>query len=173
MQKYLRPFVTEDTVEAWGKVKDQMPWNFKTEGSEQLAVLQFSDCDNVVSNAEAIKELIAGSPTGTIWGAFYLDPYITLGNDFYPYIRSCQQIVMLEQVPSLSNLEVLYQSEHPWVEGLPQDAISYLLIVCPRCQLIATDGDEEADFEPDEDESFIDDNCPACDGTGEWTFELF
>jgi hypothetical protein len=80
---------------------------------------------------------------------------------------------MLEQVPSLSNLEVLYQSERPWVEGLPQDAISYLLIVCPRCQLIATDGDEEADFEPDEDESFVDDNCPACAGTGEWAFELF
>lgn len=80
---------------------------------------------------------------------------------------------MLEQVPNLSNLEVLYKSERPWVEGLPKDAISYLLIVCPRCQLIATDGDEEADFEPDEDESFVDDNCPACAGTGEWAFELF
>jgi hypothetical protein len=98
MQKYLKSFVNEDTTEAWAKVKAQMPWNFKTEGSEQLAVLQFSDCDTDVSNAEAIEELISESPKGTIWGAFYLDPYITLGNDFYPYIRSCQQIVMLEQV---------------------------------------------------------------------------
>lgn len=67
MQKYLKSFVNEDTTEAWAKVKAQMPWNFKTEGSEQLAVLQFSDCDTDVSNAEAIEELISESPKGTIW----------------------------------------------------------------------------------------------------------
>jgi hypothetical protein len=173
MKKYLKPFVTEDTPEAWAKVKGQMPWNFKTAGSEKLAGLDFSDCDIDISDAKAIDELISESPKGTIWGAFYLDPYITLGNDFYPYIRNCQQLVMLEQVPGLSSLEAIYMSKRPWSEGLPQDAISFLLIVCPRCQLIATDGDEEADFEPDEDESFVDENCPACDGTGEWDFELF
>jgi hypothetical protein len=173
MQKYLKAFVAEDTAQAWAKVKDQMPWNFKTEGSERLGALEFSDSNVDISDAKAIEDLISESPKGSIWGAFYLDPFITLGNDFYPYIRNCQQIVMLEQVPGLSNLEVLYKSERPWAEGLPQDAISYLLIVCPRCQLIAMDGDEEADFEPDDDESFVDDNCPACDGTGEWDFELF
>lgn len=173
MQEYLKAFVNEDRTEAWAKVKDQMPWNFKTEGSEQLAALGFEESGIDVSDVEAIGNIISESPKGSIWGAFYLDPYITLGDDFYPYIRSCQQIIMLEQVPALGNLEVIYKSERPWAEGLPQDAISYLLIVCPRCQLIATDGDEEADFEPDDDESFVDDNCPACDGNGEWTFELF
>lgn len=173
MQNYLKAFVAEDTAEAWAKVKDQMPWNFKTEGSERLAALKFSNSNIQVSNGEAVEEAISKHPKGTIWGEFFLDPFITPGGDFYPYVRSCQQVVLLEQVPNLSNLENLYISEVPWSKGLPQDAISYLLIVCPRCQLVAMDGDVEEDFDPDEDESFIDEDCPACSGTGEWDFELF
>lgn len=173
MQKYLKAHVDEDTAEAWAKIQDQMPWNFKTQGSEKLASLQFRDSEIDISDAKAIEELISNSPKGTVWGEFYLDPFITPGGDFYPYVRSCQQVVLLEQVPSLSNLENVYISELPWSENLPQDAISYLLIVCPRCQLIAMDGDVEEDFDPDEDESFIDEDCPACSGTGEWGFELF
>lgn len=173
MQKYLKAHVDEDTAEAWAKIQDQMPWNFKTQGSEKLASLQFRDSKIDISDPKAIEELISNSPKGTVWGEFYLDPFITPGGDFYPYVRSCQQVVVLEQVPNLSNLENVYISELPWSENLPQDAISYLLIVCPRCQLIAMDGDVEEDFDPDEDESFIDEDCPACSGTGEWGFELF
>lgn len=173
MRKYLRPLVTEDTPDAWAEVKGRMPWNFKSEGSEKLADLHFKVSQTDVSDAKAIEALISNSPKGTVWGEFYLDPFITPGGDFYPYVRSCQQIAVLEQVPSLSNLEFLYISETPWIDGLPRDAVSYLVIICPRCQLIATDGDEDADFEPDEDEDFVDEDCPACSGTGEWEFELF
>lgn len=173
MHEYLESFVDEDTPGAWAKLRDQMPWNFYKEGSEKVATLKLSNSNVNVSDAGAVQELLSKSPKGTVWGEFYLDPFITPGADFYPYVRSCQQLVMLDQVPNLSSLENLYISERPWSDGIPQDAISFLLIVCPRCQLIAMDGDVEEDFEPEDDESFVDDNCPACSGSGEWEFELF
>ena len=173
MQESFQQIVDEDTAEAWSEVKKQMPWaNIDKGDGAKLAELGFRDSEIDHTDEDEIEALISSSEEGSVWGEFYLDPIISIGDDFDVYIKNCQYVSPLRQTPSLSNLEGIYVSERAWTEGLPTSAISYLLIVCPRCQLLATGGDQDVDFDPEEDESFIDEDCPACSGTGEWEYEL-
>lgn len=172
MKQYLKQFVSKDSQEEWQKLKSQMPWNFSTEGSELLANFQFEELDTDLDDEAEIADLIENSEVGTIWGEFFLEPVLSIGDDFYPFVQNCQQLLLLEQVPSLSNLSGLAKSDQPWKQGIPQDAVSFLVIACPRCQLIFTDGDTDEDFNPDDEDGWIDDSCPACNGSGEWVYEL-
>lgn len=172
MHEYLKQFVSTDTIESWSIVKSQMPWRASADTAHDFADLKFEEIDVDISNPEEIAKVLATSAKGTIWGEFYVDGGITLGDNFYPYIQNCQQLAVLEKVPSLSNLSGLLKSNLPWREGMPSGAISYLVISCPRCHIIFTDGDAETISDPEEEEGWIQEDCPACTGTGEWVYSL-
>lgn len=169
MNEHLSILVKEDTAEAWEQIKSAMPWNFSAIGSEKI---NFSKAEQLGDfSEEFIEEQLAENPPGTIWAEFYDDPVLTIGEEFTPIVQMALYVCPITQVPSLSNLTAIYLSSEPWSSEMPDSAISYLLVACPRCQIIYLDGDLDQDFEADGDD-WIDPECPACDGSGEWEYEL-
>jgi hypothetical protein len=115
---------------------------------------------------------LAESAPGTIWAEFYVHPGISLANDFYPIVLNCLQLSCLDRVPSMNSLVGLYQSDKALPGENQISPTSFLAVACPRCHLIFVDGDVEEEFEPDDEESWVESDCPACEGIGEWVYEL-
>lgn len=96
---------------------------------------------------------------------------LTIGDEFFPRIVDCLQISLVDRVPSLSNLTGIYEAQTTWASNVPASAISLLIIACPRCQLLFTEGDEDAEFDPEDSDEWLDEDCIACEGSGEWAYE--
>ena len=171
MSNIYSSLVKSDTATEWASLKAGMPWSSQEAGAEKLVGLGIEQVD-IALNEAAISELLDTSPAGTVWGEFVVEPFVQIGDDYSAFVMNCLTTAVLTQVPSFSSLSGISKSEKPWVEGLPTFATSWMVIACPRCHLTATDGDpdEEIDFY---DEDWIDEDCIACEGTGEWEFELF
>lgn len=167
MEDFLKQLVNEDTPDAWNTLRSQMPWNQAKKDDAAIAALGIGSVDIDMDDSEALKQALS---EGKVWMEFYVDPDLTIGSGFNPYILNCQQIICLslDSLP-LSSPEVLLaqESKPADIEG---HAISFLVVACPRCHLMVTKGDEDIEFEPDED--LIDSNCIACQGSGEWEYEL-
>ena len=171
MDDYFGALVAEDTPESWAALKALMPWNMAPSEEEGLlfAQLKLQQLDTDSDDDEGVAALLKASGDGTIFGELELEPMLSVGDDFCPYVITAQQIVALESSSRIpASLISLYRSEAVLgVENfLP---LSYLVIVCPRCQLQFTEGDLEQEVEPDD---CVFDDCIACDGTGEWVWEL-
>ena len=167
MEDFLKQLVSEDTPEAWESLRSQMPWNQAGKDDAAIAALDIDSVDIDLDDPEALSQAVS---EGKVWMEFYVDPSLTIGSGFIPYILNCQQIICLtpDSLP-LSSPEVLVaeKAKPAEIEG---SAISFLVVACPRCHLMSTKGDEDIEFEPDED--LIDSNCIACQGSGEWEYEL-
>ena len=171
MEEYFKALVAEDTVEAWATLKKSMPWGqTPTEEQKKLVKklgLKIVEIDT--DNTKEVRSLLETSQDGTIFGDFWWEPFLEIGDGFYPYILNCQKLIPLskDSTPGL-DLTNLYKSKNA-IEKDVYLPISLLVIVCPRCHLSATEGDPDHDILPEECAL---DNCIACGGNGEWEFEL-
>jgi len=173
MENFLKILVEHDKPEAWAQIKRLMPWELADEKTQTFTTLKFEPLDEIdVEDEGEVLQLIASSIEGTIWGEFEIEPYIELGDGFIPYIVTCKEVVLLskEATPGWS-LSGLYKTQTPSKEHAIS-AVSFLAISCPRCQLIFTQGDEDVEFMPD-DGGWVNEDCIACEGSGEWSYELF
>lgn len=172
MEKYFESLVSEDTPEAWAALRAPMPWSWAPSDQEKALFqqLDLQELEIQVSDSEQVQQQLESSADGTTFGEFYLEPVLSINGSFYPYIVNCLQITSLPKGsnPSLGNLVALYESKSAVVTD-DFSPISYLVIVCPRCQLQFTEGDTDAEFSP---EDCVFDDCLACGGAGEWEYEL-
>jgi hypothetical protein len=171
MEDYLKLLVAEDTIEAWQALQDQMPWNFAGEDDAAIAALGFEEAEVDIEDPDAIAALLDEHEEGTVWMESYLDPGLYIGEDFMPYLLHCQQIVCLTKDSKPSSASALFISNKVKTADMQDYAISLLIVACPRCQLMYTQGDEDIEFDTDVDD-WIDEDCIACNGTGEWEYEL-
>lgn len=172
MKKYLQDFVDQDTAEAWKDFKSGMPWDSSSVALGLVSELNFEKVALDSKTPDAIEHLLSASTPGTIWAEFFVYPGISLPNDFYPMVVDCLQLSQINKLPSLNSLAELYRSDRPLKSGTSVSLTTFLAVSCPRCHLIFVDGDVEAEFEPEDDDSWINSDCPACEGTGEWVYEL-
>lgn len=172
LENFYSSLVDEDSPEAWAKLREQMPWNWATseEDKKLIEQLGLEEVEIDTSDRQEINNLLKNSEEGTIFGEYFFEPFISINDDFYSYVLSSQQIFLLEKdsTPSIDELVCLYRAKTSIVTN-DFSPISFLAVVCPRCQLRFTEGDEDLDFQP---EDCVFEDCIACDGTGEWLFEL-
>lgn len=171
MEDYFKGLVAEDSIEAWGELKKTMPWRWSPSDEEkELAKklgLQVLDID--IYNSEAIRSLLDSSPDGTIFGDFWSEPMLEIGEGFYPHVLICQVMLPLSKDSNPNqDLTNLFRSSTA-ITSDDFSPISLMVIVCPRCQLRATEGDPDNEVEPEE---CAFDDCIACGGSGEWEYEL-
>lgn len=169
MNRYLEILVSSDTAGEWAKVRNQMPWNLNDPDSSKVVDLKLSELDTDVNNQDAVLHVIQSSPEGTIWGEYYFEPEININETFDPHVLNGSQILVLSHDSNPSVDICLYRSE-PAKDDCPDWAISYLAVACPRCHLMYTKGDEDIYLDLDDD--WIQDDCIACGGSGEWVYEL-
>lgn len=171
MEEYFKAVVAEDTVEAWAALKKEMPWGWGPSNEEKKIAkklgLQVLDID--IYNPEEIRSLLENSPDGTIFGDFWSEPMLELGDGFYPHVLTCQVLLPLSK-DSTPNHELtnLFRSKTP-ITSEDFSPISLMVILCPRCHLSATEGDPDNEVEPEE---CVLEDCIACGGSGEWEYEL-
>ena len=178
MSTIFRSLVSEDSADAWQALKTRMPWTDEVLEVDWLKELDFEYVDAEETEDQNSSELgLENLPT---YSEDYLDPVIALGQDFYPYIQTCLSIALVQgrnDVVSSSRVCIqtvagdLHVSKLETSRELPFSVVSYLLIACPRCQLSFSTDDESFEFDPDE-EDWIQEDCIACQGTGEWEWEL-
>lgn len=172
MEKYFQVLVSEDSPEAWATLREQMPWNWapSVEETELFKRIGLEELNTDRTDSEAVREKLENSEDGTIFGEFYLDPGLEINGNFEPSLINCLQIIGLRKgsTPSLGDLTCMWQSK---IAILTDDfsPISWMVIVCPRCQLQFTEGDSDTEFSP---EDCVFDDCSACGGTGEWEYAL-
>lgn len=171
MWEFLEAYVSEDSREAWEDLKSGMPWDSVEHEQDLFSKLGFKRIATEALAPDIVEQLLVDSPKGTIWGEFYIEPIISLANDFYPVITNCLQLSPLDRVPSLTAFTGLYRSDKAFLEEKRFSPISFMSAVCPRCHLIFVEGDVEEEFEPDDEDSWVDDDCPACEGSGEWVYD--
>lgn len=178
MSKIFKSLVSEDSADAWQALKNRMPWTDEELKVDWLKNLDFELVDPDDSEGPNGPELVLENlPT---YSEDYLDPVIVIGDDFYPYIQTCLSITLDQgrddnmgpaQVCIQTVAGDLYKSKLETSRELPFSLASYLLVACPRCQLSFSTDDESFEFDPDE-EDWIQQDCIACQGTGEWEWEL-
>ena len=167
MEEFLTQLVAEDTPEAWNRLRAKMPWNQAGKEDFAISALGIDEVDIDPDDSDAFQQALSD---GRVWREFYIDPDLTIGSSFTPYIMNCQQIVCLSpdsQPVFSSDIRISLKPKPANMEG---SAITFLVVACPRCHLMFTKGDENIEYEPDED--LIDPECIACHGTGEWEYEL-
>ena len=170
MHEFFENFVDEDTEEAWALVKAEMPWNFASKDDKAIFALKLSYMEQMVDSNFKVDELSVNAADKTLWAESHIEPGFSVGQDgFYPYVIDCQSITVIDYVPT--SLEGIYRADAPWPEGDRASAISFLAISCIRCQLLALEGDTEAEFEPDDFDDWVEEDCPACHGEGEWVYD--
>jgi hypothetical protein len=170
MHKFLETLVMEDTPEAWDSLRKQMPWNYAGKNDAEIFALGFEDSEIDPNDADAVRQVIEDNPEGKVWMEMYLDGGLEIGDDFVPYIINCQQIVCLTKDSNPSEPSAILISQEAKPKDIDRSAISLLVVACPRCQLMFTQGDEDIEFEPDNDDWIVED-CIACEGNGEWEYE--
>jgi hypothetical protein len=170
MQDYFEGFVSEDTEQAWQKLKSEMPWNVEGVHSTAIMELGLKSIELDVESDQQVGSLLERMPRRCLWFEYYVHPFFTLGHeDFYPFIINCQQISLMEGIPSERTR--IYRSDKALPAEERDSAISFLAISCIRCQIICMAGDFEAEFDPDENEDWVLVDCPACHGDGEWVYD--
>lgn len=178
MSTIFRSLVSEDSPDAWKALKAGMPWADEDMKVDWLKELDFQLVEADETEDQNSSELgLENLPT---YSEDYLDPVIVLGQDFHPYIQTCLSIALVQgRNDDVSSSRVciqtvagdLYVSELETSRDLPFSLVSYLLVACPRCQVSFSTDDESFEFDPDE-EDWIQEDCIACQGTGEWEWEL-
>ena len=173
-----KSLVSEDTTHAWQALKNRMPWTDEDLKVDWLKELDFELVDS--DEAEDTNGSELGLEDLPTYSEDYLDPVIVLGDDFYPYINTCLSVALVQgRSEGVGSSEVciqtvagdLYKSKLETSRELPFSLVSYLVVACPRCQLSVSSDDESFEFDPDE-EDWIQEDCIACQGTGEWEWEL-
>ena len=167
MEDFLTQLVTEDTPEAWDRLRSQMPWNQAGKDDAAIAALGIDLVDIDPDDSDAFSQALAD---GKVWMEFYVDPSLTIGSGFTPYIIDCHEISYLSPDSHAGFSSEIRIAEEPKPTDIDGLAIFNLVVACPRCHLMFTKGDEDIEFEPNED--LVDSNCIACNGTGEWEYEL-
>lgn len=172
LEKYYELLVREDSPQAWAKLMEKMPWGWAPSDEERrlFKKLDLEQLDIDTSDPSEVGEELQNSEDGVIFGEYFVEPMLAINDDFFPCIKSCYQMFPLTKgsTPSVDDLGSLYRAKHAIVaENF--SPISFLVIVCPRCQLRFTEGDEEVDFSP---EDCVFEDCIACAGSGEWEYEL-
>jgi hypothetical protein len=178
MSSVFSHLVANDSAEAWEALKHQMPWTSDDSKYEWLKELGFAllepDAEEYLDNTNFV---LGNLP---LYSEDYLDPVIVLGEGFYPYIHTCLSMVLVrDRLEGVDSSPVLiqdvsgdlYKSELSTERELPVSLVSNLLVACPRCQISFTSRHQAEEFDPDDDD-WIQDDCVACDGSGEWEFEL-
>lgn len=172
MEDYFSSLVSEDTTEAWAKVKEQMPWSWapSQKDKELIEQIGLQQLEIDTSDEEEVSEVLQNSLDGTIFGEFYVEPFLSINDDFFAYVKTCLQLIPLDSAstPTLDELTSIYRSKRKLVAD-DFSPVNYMVIICPRCQLRFTEGDEDLDYSPDD---CVYEDCIACDGSGEWVFEL-
>ena len=171
MEDYFKVLVAQDTAEAWAALKQEMPWGWAPSNEEKKLAkklgLQVLDVD--VYNPEEIRSLLDKSEDGTIFGEFWSEPMLEIGEGFYPHVLNCQVLLPLSKDSNPNqDLTNLFRSKTP-ITSDDFSPISLMVIVCPRCQLRFTEGDPDVDLEPEE---CAYEDCISCGGSGEWEYEL-
>jgi hypothetical protein len=178
MSTIFKSLVSEDSADAWQALKNGMPWTDDDLKVDWLKELDFELVDS--DEEEDPGESGLGFENLPTYSEDYLDPVIVIADDFYPYIQTCLSISLVQgRNEEMSSSEVciqtvagdLYKSRLETSRELPFSLVSYLLVACPRCQLSFSADDESFEFDPDE-EDWIQEDCIACKGTGEWEWEL-
>lgn len=174
MDEFFKQVVDQDTVEAWRAVRIQMPWNFADSRASEISSLNLVEV--VLDEIEydgLIREIQLTEP-GTFWGEYRVDiGGLTIGESFSPYIIDCQEVTELSGAQRLGpDLTHLYRTSIPGKTIALTHAISFLAVACPRCHLNFSHGNEEVLLDGLLPDSWTDNACLACGGSGEWWYEL-
>ena len=169
----LRNFVTVDTVDGWNSLKQALKakWLYSKSPSSTFNFIDEETIEFWENDDESkVTEAFANFEIGRIWGEFQVDPLIEVAEGEDLRIKKATYIALLEDVPSFSNLERVYISKK--ISKKPFESPNpyfYILAVCPRCLFKAKQVADDESLEWDEDLAIED--CPACEGLGEWEFE--
>ena len=97
MQHYFEGFVSEDTEQAWQKLKSEMPWNVEGVHSTAIMELGLKSIELDIESDRQLGSLLESTPSRCLWFEFYVHPFLAPGHeDFYPFIINCQQISLME-----------------------------------------------------------------------------
>ena len=165
-------FVTADTVDGWKSLKESLKakWLYLESPSKTFnfideETIEFWDCDE-----STVSEAFANFEIGRVWGEFQVEPLIEVSDGEDLIIKKATYIALLENVPSFSDLERVYISKKISKKSFESpNPYFYILAVCPRCLYKAKQA--AADEFLDWDEDLTIEDCPACEGLGEWEFE--
>lgn len=163
-----------DTSEAWESVRNEWISGFVGDDEEKLAGLELFN-QNTFDDLERHAKVFETAEAHRIWGEFNIEPYLLIGDDFNVSLRVARAIVNLNDGPTSSmNLVETFVSEKDRRDELPQSATSYVAINCPRCELtaISSRGFDEEERPWGDDEGWVDPECLACSGVGEWEWSL-
>lgn len=163
--------VDEDSETAWQALRNQLHREVIAEDDWRIRTLGLSALSVDLTSETKVRSALKNASPGTVWGEFAIEPSLYLGEDFFVHVLAANAVIQIDSAPTLHNLTRLYEARQPRGDSVPENATSFLVIVCPRCQLTAQGGDVDADFHPDE-ESWTVPDCPSCGGTGEWQYDL-
>lgn len=166
--------VTEDSLGAWEKVRSRWVEAITEKGSDRIASLGLQ-AQETGDNDEAVARLLKSAEPGTVWAEFDVDSAVSIGGDYSPEVRTSYTLTTISSVPSSWNLQGTYVAQKPWEKGIPDSVTSWMVIVCPRCHLLASATKEFDEYDSSwlhESQDWIDEECFACGGSGEWEWEL-
>lgn len=178
MSSIFSSIVASDSVESWAALKSQMPWTSDDLRFDWLKDLNFQLLES--DEEEYLHNVNFSLNNVPIYSEDYLNPVIVLGEGFYPHIHTCLSMVLVrDRLEGIDSSRVavqtvggdFYLSELATEQELPFSLVSNLLVACPRCQIAFTAQYSAEAFDPDE-EDWIQEDCIACQGSGEWEFEL-
>lgn len=168
-----RNLVAEDTSQAWESVRAEWVNSFAEDGDgiSDLTLVNQGTGNDLEKHAEVFETVEADR----IWGEFNIEPSLYLGDDFFLSLKVARALGNLRDGPSDSwDLVETFVAAKKWSKELPDSATSFVVVNCPRCELRAMHDqsfdDEERPW--DDSDGWIDPECVACGGIGEWEWSL-
>ena len=167
-------FVPHDTRESWNNLKEELRerWLYLESPAEAYKFIDEETIDFGFDYDESkILSAFEKFDVGRIWAEFQVEPFLEVCEGEYLAINKATYLSSIEKPPSFSNLERLFVAEKSVsgsFDGL--DRFFYLWAACPRCHYFAKLAEDDEYLPWDEDLAI--EGCPACEGSGEWEFEI-
>lgn len=158
----LSALVPEDTVEAWAKLASELKKRVQSDFTKLSNKYGFVrlDVESLTSPLPAANGQRYCADIDDPWNAVIeIKPGLIMDAWAGCYI------VPVGDIPDeLQRLYLVTSQEDFSQEDFP--CLTYIVISCPRCELILTEQSDDEDFEFERDMAIA--NCIACSGSGEW-----
>ena len=163
--------IPADTPEEWNRIRTNYQQEFVAQAAWTIPLgleLVFNGGGEIDANESAVVSAFSDAPKNSLWVERYCEPSFELAPNLYGVSQTAYQLLLVTQPTLPAESNNLYQSKNSWQGSEdPPFTLTWVVMRCPRCEMLKNL--DEEDFDDDEVEN---PNCPACEGAGEWEFEL-